>query len=140
MAIISEQENFLLKFKQESTIEGTKAIEVTVTKDVNGFMIDLKQEKKVNSIKIDFDSLVEIVRFINNRAFGKSKNTVSSTGVNGLSVGHEKENEQSLGIKELVMDISSLEGSSSAASEPKDAYYNSQADILLSNAANINLI
>ena len=39
MAIITQQESFLLKFKQENSKEGSKPIEVSVTKSEEQYII-----------------------------------------------------------------------------------------------------
>lgn len=67
MPIISEIENFLLKFKQQPSDDSQKPVEVIVSKEDGKFLVEIKGDKKGSSIKISLTSLKEIVYYINEK-------------------------------------------------------------------------
>ena len=64
MAIISQQENFLLKFRQENSQANMKPIDISVSKEDGIYIVDFKGDKKSNTIKIDLESLREIIQYV----------------------------------------------------------------------------
>lgn len=164
MAIITQQENFLLKFKQENSQAGSKPVEVSVTKSDDQYVIELRHDKK-SYFKIDIESLKEIINYIDSKIYFSNKekninkNTISDStnlsvggylkisgnsnvsfndnpGLNGPSGMESKgfENaEEVAGYADLLRDIGTNDIDSN-----KSGIYNSQADVILSNAIDIN--
>jgi hypothetical protein len=66
MAIITQKESFLLKFKQENSQVGSNPLEISVTKSSNDYVIEIRSDKK-NLIKTDLDSLREIINYIDSK-------------------------------------------------------------------------
>lgn len=165
MAIITQQESFLLKFKQENSKEGSKPVEVSVTKSEEQYLIELRYDKKT-SLKIDLDSLKEILNYVDSKINLNvkykqvSRNVISDTclqgqtadylsisgnsnisftghpGINGpspmeLPVAHAQEDVA--GYADLLKDISKNDTDLN-----KSGIYNSQADVILSNAIDMS--
>lgn len=163
MAIITQQENFLLKFKQENSQAGSKPVEVSVTKCDDQYVIELRHDKK-SSFKIDLDSLKEIISYVDSKIYftisakQTSKNVISNSvnskspdysnisgnnnlsftnnpGLNGPSMmesGTTEPQEDVSGYADLLRDIETNDVESN-----KNGIYNSQADVILSNAIDI---
>ena len=165
MAIITQQESFLLKFKQENSKEGSKPIEVSVTKSEEQYIIELRYDKK-SSLKIDLDSLKEILHYVDSKINLNinhkqvSRNIISDTRLHGQATDHLRISgnsnvsfagqpglngpspmevavthapEDVAGYADLLKDISKNDIDSN-----KNGVYNSQADVILSNAIDIS--
>lgn len=145
MAIISQQENFTLKFKQENPQIPNKGIEVFVCKENDNFIIEFKGDKKNSSVKIDLDSIKEIINYIESKIYlGSTKKTnntnihgstqnnlIFDSGVNGPSSVDSSNISESIGnLKDLINDLNQEE-----YFENKN--YNSQADLIISNGIDI---
>lgn len=136
MAIISEHEEFLLKFRQESSNENYKSIEVSVTKSNGSYVLDMKQDKKGFSIKIELDSLIEIINYVQSKV-QTSKNEISKPSVlsdiktnekNKTSVSATYGNYNDL-VKDLDVSVSN-----------ESSKYNSQAEVIIGNGVNLSML
>lgn len=136
MAIISEHEEFLLKFRQESSNENYKSIEVSVTKSNGSYVLDMKQDKKSFSIKIELESLVEIINYVQSKV-QLSKNEISKPSVlsdiktseqNKTSVSATYGNYNDL-VKDLDVSVSN-----------ESSKYNSQAEVIIGNGVNLSML
>jgi len=133
MAIISEKEEFLLKFKQESANDLCKPLEVSVTKVNNVYVLDIKQEKKNSAIKIDLESLSEILNYINSKVNSGSINLKSEKELIKQKPIAE-EGSQYGRLNDLLKDISEDDADIS------DVRYNSQADVIIANGVNMSML
>lgn len=134
MAIISEQENFLLKFRQESSDSSFKSLDISVYKQDEKFVIEMKHEKRGSSIKIEFESLVEIVNYVQKKALIKAPPESSfniNTVVENRNKIFESEDIQVGSADDLIRDISKSNDIS---------FYNAQADVIFANAVDMNAI
>lgn len=134
MAIISEQENFLLKFRQESSDSSFKSLDISVYKQDEKFVIEMKHEKRGSSIKIEFESLVEIVNYVQKKALIKAPLESSfniNTVIENRNKIFESEDIQVGSADDLIRDISKSNDIS---------FYNAQADVIFANAVDMNAI
>jgi|LauGreDrversion4_2_1035121.scaffolds.fasta_scaffold01463_13 hypothetical protein len=133
MAIISEKEEFLLKFKQESSNDLCKPLEVSVTKVNNIYILDIKQDKRTSSIKIDLDSFSEILNYINSKVH-KSSHLLK----------REKEPENNSSILDANVQYGMLDDLLKDIEEDnsseQDIRYNSQADVIIANGVNMSML
>jgi hypothetical protein len=160
MAIISQQENFLLKFRQENSQANMKPIDVSVSKEDCIYIVDFKGDKKSATVKIDLESLREIIQYIDSKVYGLRKDTQKDAhvsrvaqsasfaiqgaqppispvmdglqGMNGPSMFESiSGNDQVGGLSDLMNDIA----------EPRSSgLYNSQADLIIANGIDISSI
>lgn len=149
MAIISRQESFLLKFTQESSQVDISPIDVSVTRDSDKYLVEFRGDKKTAIVKVDLESLREILGYIDSKIYGhapapiktagrttapvNSNYTLTSpqAGINGPS-----NIEANIGVKGTsVGSISDLVKDMSFA--PSSGSYNSQADIIMSHGVDI---
>lgn len=161
MAIISQQESFLLKFRQENSQEDTMPVDVTVTKNDGIFVVELKGNKKGSAIKIDLESFKEIINYIDSKVnvrvvnvsgnihsdyLSKSANNytkvlgnsnmsfANNAGANGPSQLESASQSESVGnLNDLLNDIEGAQMNSGGI-------YASQADLIISNGIGISPI
>lgn len=146
MAIISQQENFLLKFRQESSVSELQPISVSVVKENDVYIIELRGEKKNTSVTLDASSLREISQYIDSKIQIKSIQTTSPSSLHKTlrqdlpqslcGIGMESDKMLGLGsigtvsgdnvgsVADLINDISL---------NAEKTFYHSQADLIISN-------
>lgn len=145
MAIISEQENFLLKFKQESSDSSFKSLDVSVYKHNDKLVVEMRHDKKGSPIKVEIDSLVEIINYVQKKA-----STKPSSSVNFNSCSQQGEQNNNFSLKKSV-DFSTLEAEDLQVGNAEDlirdiskgndmSFYNAQADVIFANAVDMNAI
>ena len=151
MAIISQQESFLLKFRQENSSSELQPISVSVVKENDIYIVELRGEKKNASVKIDANSLREISQYIDSKIHvkGIQKNspttpsqapveylpnspyTLNVAPSSGISLGSA-----GVGVGENVGSVADLINDMS--SNVEKTFYLSQADLIISNGADIS--
>jgi hypothetical protein len=145
MAIISEQENFLLKFRQESSNSSFKPLDISVYKQEEKLVIEMRHEKRGSSIKVELDSLIEVINYIQKKVLtkvvlepsygekiateGLEKNLDNKSNNNFMPV--DPESIQIGSADDLIKDISKSNGIS---------FYNAQADVIFANAVDMSAI
>lgn len=145
MAIISEQENFLLKFRQESSNSSFKPLDISVYKQEEKLVIEMRHEKRGSSIKVELDSLIEVINYIQKKVLtkvalepsysekiateGLKKNLDNKKNNNFMPV--EPESIQIGSADDLIKDISKSNSIS---------FYNAQADVIFANAVDMSAI
>jgi hypothetical protein len=145
MPIISEIENFLLKFKQQSSDDSQKPVEVIVSKDEGKFMVEIKGDKKGSSIKISLTSLKEIVSYIDEKTRFNNTHSIkpihpdmlepnqSSKSSRVLPMWNGNHEPYSASDNEAVSDaVGNVNDLISDISAGKNALYASQADLIMS--------
>ena len=136
MAIISEHEEFLLKFRQESSNENYKSIEVSVTKSNGSYVLDMKQDKKGFSIKIELDSLIEIINYVQSKV-QTSKNEISKPSV----LSDIKTNEKTkTSVSATYGNYNDLVKDLDVSVSNESSKYNSQAEVIIGNGVNLSML
>lgn len=136
MAIISEHEEFLLKFRQESSNENYKSIEVSVTKSNGSYVLEMKQDKKSFSIKIELESLIEIISYVQSKIqLNKNENSKPSV-LSDIKVNEPNKANVSAAYgnyNDLIKDLD-------ASTSNEGSKYNSQAEVIIGNGVNLSLL
>lgn len=131
MAIISEHEEFLLKFRQESSNENYKSIDVSVTKSNGFYVLEMKQDKKNISIKIELDSLIEIINYVQSKT-QPNKNEIKKTKVTNEV--------NSSGIPAIYGNYNDLVKDLNSSASNENSKYNSQAEVIIGNGVNLSML
>lgn len=136
MAIISEQEEFLLKFRQEGSNENYKSIEVSVTKSGGSYILDMKQDKKNSTIKVELESLIEIVHYVQSKISFANSSNVQRQSIHEI----KKEKTSGTSLPDSSGSYSDLIKDLDINNTNENVRYNSQADVIIGNGVNLSML
>ena len=160
MAIISQQENFLLKFRQENSQANMKPIDISVSKEDGIYIVDFKGDKKSNTIKIDLESLREIIQYVDSKVYGPRKEMSKNVNLSRVAQGASFPVQGAQAIASSMMDgmqgmngpsmlesmssndqVGSLSDLMNDIAEPRlSGSYNTQVDLIIANGIDLSSI
>lgn len=145
MAIISEQENFLLKFRQESSNSSFKPLDISVYKQEDRLVIEMRHEKRGSSIKVELDSMIEVINYIQKKVLTKvvlehSYNEKVATESLEKTLDNKVDN-NFMPVKPESIQVGSADDLIKDISKSNSiSFYNAQADVIFANAVDMNAI